>query len=122
MFENWTFLLGEIWVLLALAGSLGLFAGWIIWGQSPVVQAGDATQNGPLRLSTARGNQPDDLTKIKGIGPKLANVCNDLGFFHFDQIANWTAEDIKWVDQNLKGFQGRATRDNWIVQAQGLVN
>jgi len=32
MFEEWGFLLTEIWVLLALAALVGLVAGWIIWG------------------------------------------------------------------------------------------
>ena len=34
MFQRWGFLLGEIWVLLALAALLGLFVGWLIWGRS----------------------------------------------------------------------------------------
>ena len=34
MFRDMGFLLGEIWVLLALAILLGLFAGWVIWNRS----------------------------------------------------------------------------------------
>ncbi len=33
MFQNWGFLLGEIWVLLLIAALLGLFCGWLIWGR-----------------------------------------------------------------------------------------
>ena len=32
MFQNWGFLLGEIWILILLAALLGLLAGWLIWG------------------------------------------------------------------------------------------
>ncbi|MEO0665625.1 MAG: NADH-quinone oxidoreductase subunit E, partial [Pseudomonadota bacterium] len=34
MFQNWGFLVGEIWALLALAALIGLVAGWLIWGGS----------------------------------------------------------------------------------------
>lgn len=76
----------------------------------------------PAALSAARDNRPDDLKRIKGIGPKLEKLCNSLGFFHFDQIAKWTDEEIAWVDQNLEGFKGRVVRDNWVAQAKELAN
>ena len=44
-----------------------------------------------------------------------------LGCYHFDQIANWTPAELAWVDANLEGFHGRATRDDWIGQARILV-
>ena len=58
---------------------------------------------------------------IKGVGPKLEKLLNSLGFFHYDQIANWTAEEIAWVDQNLTGFKGRVSRDDWVSQARVLA-
>jgi predicted flap endonuclease-1-like 5' DNA nuclease len=64
---------------------------------------------------------PDDLKRIKGIGPKLEQLCHSLGFFHFDQVAAWTADEIAWVDDNLEGFKGRVTRDNWVQQARALA-
>lgn len=75
----------------------------------------------PEALASARGGKPDDLTLIVGIGPKLAALCHRLGFYHFDQIANWTAEEITWVDGNLEGFKGRVTRDKWVPQAKILA-
>lgn len=75
----------------------------------------------PAALSAARDNRADDLKRIKGIGPKLEKLCNSLGFFHFDQIAAWTDEEIAWVDQNLEGFKGRVVRDNWVAQAKDLA-
>lgn len=71
----------------------------------------------PEALAAARGGQPDDLKNIRGIGPKLEQLCHRLGFFHFDQIAAWTAAEIAWVDENLEGFKGRVTRDEWVKQA-----
>ena len=75
----------------------------------------------PAGLDAARDGQPDDLTRIKGVGPKLAELCNSLGFYHFDQIAAWTEAEVAWVDQNLEGFKGRVTRDEWVSQAKALA-
>lgn len=74
----------------------------------------------PESLSEARGGQADDLKKIKGVGPKLESLLNALGFYHFDQIAAWTADEVAWVDANLQGFKGRVSRDKWVQQA-GLL-
>ncbi len=74
----------------------------------------------PQSLTVARGGQADDLKKIKGIGPKLEQLCFSLGFFHFDQIAAWSADEVAWVDANLKGFKGRVSRDAWVDQAKTL--
>lgn len=75
----------------------------------------------PKGLTAARGGKADDLKLVKGIGPKLEILCNSLGFYHFDQIANWTAAEIAWVDENLEGFKGRVSRDQWVIQARDLA-
>ncbi len=74
-----------------------------------------ATLNGPEEVGA------DNLKMIKGIGPKIENILNHIGFFHFSQIAKWTIKEVSWVDNNLEGFNGRASRDNWVVQAKLLV-
>ena len=72
-------------------------------------------------LTSARGGTPDDLKLIWGVGPRLEELLNSAGFFHFDQIAHWTAKDIAWVDTKVGAFAGRATRDNWVDQAKKLA-
>ena len=82
----------------------------------------DADANRPEALAAARdGGDGDDLTLIKGVGPALKKLCNDLGFWHFDQIAAWTDAEVAWVDENLEGFKGRVTRDEWVAQAKILA-
>jgi predicted flap endonuclease-1-like 5' DNA nuclease len=81
--------------------------------------AGEGTR--PAALDGPRAGGADDLKRIKGIGPKLEKLCNSLGFYHFDQIAAWTADEVAWVDQNLEGFKGRVTRDTWVEQAKLLA-
>ncbi|MCF6430104.1 NADH-quinone oxidoreductase subunit E [Leisingera sp. MMG026] len=73
----------------------------------------------PEILKEARGGLADDLKLLKGVGPKLEQTLNELGFFHFDQIADWTEAEVAWVDARLK-FKGRITRDGWIEQAKRL--
>jgi NADH-quinone oxidoreductase subunit E len=75
----------------------------------------------PATLAAARDGKADDLKLIKGVGPKLEDLLNTLGFYHFDQIAAWKANELAWVDQNLEGFKGRATRDEWVDQARELA-
>jgi NADH-quinone oxidoreductase subunit E len=75
----------------------------------------------PQSLSAARAGGPDYLKLIWGVGPKLEELLHTLGFFHFDQVAAWTEDNLKWVDQNLEGFHGRATRDKWVEQAMKLA-
>jgi NADH-quinone oxidoreductase subunit E len=76
----------------------------------------------PKTLKAARKSGADDLKRIKGVGPKLEKILNSLGFFHFDQVASWSETEMAWVDQNLEGFKGRATRDNWVAQAKELMS
>ena len=87
-------------------------------------QAGMAAPVGqkPAVLAAARGGQADDLKMIKGIGPKLEQLLHRLGFFHYDQIAAWTDDELAWVDQALDGFKGRASRDEWVAQARILAS
>lgn len=75
----------------------------------------------PKTLDAPRAGKGDNLKKIKGVGPKLEKLCNKLGFWHFDQIAAWTDDEVAWVDANLEGFKGRVTRDNWVEQAKLLA-
>jgi len=76
----------------------------------------------PAALSAARAGGPDDLKRIKGVGPKLEALLHSLGFYHFDQIATWTPEELSWVDDNIEGFKGRASRDQWVAQAKVLAS
>ena len=85
----------------------------------PVAPTGTGAK--PEGMSAPRDGRADDLKQIKGVGPKLEKLLNSLGFFHFDQVANWSASEVAWVDDNLQGFKGRVSRDNWVEQARILA-
>ena len=92
---------------------------------APIVQpetpAAPTRMERPRGLEAARGGKPDELQRISGIGPKNEKILHTLGFFHFDQIAAWTVQQVAWVDDHLK-FNGRIGREEWIEQSRLLAS
>jgi len=88
---------------------------------APVDDSPVAADGKPAMLAAPRGGKADDLKQIKGVGPKLEGMLHGMGIYHFDQIAGWRARELAWVDDNLEGFKGRASRDNWVDQAKVLA-
>jgi predicted flap endonuclease-1-like 5' DNA nuclease len=76
---------------------------------------------GPARLTGPRNGRADDLKEIEGIGPAMEKLVNGLGFYHFDQLSNWSDADVAWVDTNMASFKGRIMRDKWVAQAKIIV-
>ncbi|HEY5828130.1 MAG: 50S ribosomal protein L19 [Hyphomicrobiaceae bacterium] len=64
--------------------------------------------------------EADNLARIKGVTPELAGQLNGIGVIKFDQIANFSDDDIANVDE-LLSLGGRIEKDDWVRQAQGLV-
>jgi large subunit ribosomal protein L19 len=64
--------------------------------------------------------EPDSLTQIKGLTPELAARLGGLGVIKFEQIANFSDDDIANVDEAL-ALDGRIEKDDWVGQAQRLV-
>jgi len=89
--------------------------------QAPPVE-GEAKHPGrrPYGLAAPLGGQPDDLKRIKGIGPKNEERLHALGIWRFAQIAAWTPDNVKWVGAYL-AFPGRIDRERWITQAKDLT-
>lgn len=70
--------------------------------------------------SSALGGAGNDLTRIKGIGPKTCRLLNALGILHYRQLAALTGEDIERLNNHFH-FKGRIEREKWITQARSLV-
>ncbi len=68
-----------------------------------------------------RTDYEDDLTRIKGVGPKLSVRLKELGVISYQQIAEWTDADIDRIDSQLGRFEGRIRRDSWVEQARMLA-
>lgn len=80
-----------------------------------------AADGKPEMLDAPRDGGPDDLKQIKGVGPKLEGLLNEIGIYHFSQVAGWRKKEVEWADQNLVGFKGRVSRDEWVKQAKVLA-
>ena len=72
----------------------------------------------PESLDAPKG-EADDLKRIGGIGPKIELILNELGIFHFSQIAAWTPGEQAWIDSYLR-FEGRVMSEKWAEQAAEL--
>ena len=87
---------------------------------APAKAATAKVDDRPTGLDAPKGGKSDDLKRISGVGPKLESVLNDLGIYHFEQIAAWTPKQVAWVDDYLR-FKGRIKRDRWIAQAKTFI-
>ncbi|HEY0767349.1 MAG TPA: hypothetical protein VGD47_05285 [Steroidobacteraceae bacterium] len=84
---------------------------------APKVAVREGSRN--LLTHPAHG-KPDDLTQIKGVPKVLERTLHRVGVFYFWQIAEWSAEDVKYVEK-LTAFKGRIERDDWVNQANELA-
>jgi len=74
----------------------------------------------PALLTEAKNGKKDNLTLVKGIGKVLEERLNNLGIFHFEQIASWTKAEQAWIDKYMS-FPGRVEREEWVKQAKKLL-
>lgn len=74
----------------------------------------------PALLSEPINGTPDDFKRIKGIGLVLEQALQELGLYHYHQLATLTTENAKWVEHHV-GFPGRVKRENWTAQARSLA-
>ncbi|MEE4317804.1 MAG: hypothetical protein V2I74_12570 [Erythrobacter sp.] len=91
----------------------------------PISQPAPAPEPAPVPapVAEAPASAPvaaDDLSRIKGVGPKLVALLGELGVTSYAQIASWSEEDVARIDAELGRFKGRITRDQWIEQAKLL--
>jgi predicted flap endonuclease-1-like 5' DNA nuclease len=73
------------------------------------------------RIGIAKKEEADDLTIISGIGGWIKEKLNMLDIYTFQQISNFTKEDVETVTEAIEYFPGRIERDEWILQAKELV-
>lgn len=64
---------------------------------------------------------PDDLTLLKGVGPKLASRLNELGFARYEQLAGLCDNEAAMLEDKLGPFRGRIARDRVVEQARFLA-
>lgn len=86
--------------------------------ENPPVRVREGTRN---LLSRPGHGEPDDLTQLKGVPKVLERTLHKVGVFYFWQIAEWSPDDVKYVDSKLAAYSGRIERDDWVSQAAELA-
>lgn len=139
-----TELLQTYWPAVAIALVLGLVVAWYAFkasrrtrvkgtvkdvldeGAAPaernkaLIESAPAARRDPAPAASAPSGA-HDLTRIKGLGPKLAVLLGELGVTSLVQIAAWDEAEIDRIDSQLGRFQGRIRRDDWVGQAKLLA-
>lgn len=142
-----SYLLMEIIVYLLIAGLIGFIVGWKVKGGTEDKNSPKSTNkdtiattsnsstdtnktttqttkteiniSSPTLLTQAREEGKDNLSLIKGVGPKLEDRLNKLGIYHLDQVASWTAEEQAWIGIEIL-FPKKVEREEWVKQAKEL--
>lgn len=143
------YLFGQIWLWLILSFFLGWLAHWFFCcrakAQTVVVNSTDKIEPPAATASVAVDDiaaksaelglddsfkpqglnsapaEADDLKRISGIGAVNEKALNSLGIYQFQQIADWSRDNIQWVEGFL-AFPGRIDREGWVTQAKTLAS
>ena len=87
----------------------------------PAVAEASEAAPAPVVPAPSAGAAGDDLSKIKGLGPKLQALLPTLGLTTYAQIAALSEADLAELDSKLGAFAGRPKRDSWVEQAKFLA-
>ncbi|MEM9696753.1 MAG: PilZ domain-containing protein [Myxococcota bacterium] len=68
-----------------------------------------------------RATEGDDLTRIKGVGPKFADGLRKAGVTRFEHIAAWTESDIEAIATELGTSARRILKAAWVESAAALA-
>ena len=96
----------------------------LLGGMGEVIAAAvqqEAFAAGGAEMPDIAAKHVDDLTRIKGLGPKLSALLASLGVTTYAQVAAWTDDDLARIDRQLGSFAGRPARDQWVEQAKLLA-
>ncbi|MDE2410855.1 MAG: hypothetical protein KGM18_03660 [Sphingomonadales bacterium] len=114
-------------IITPLPGSVGMagIGEVIAVAAQDEVDAADAreaeTPEVPVAPQTQASVDSDDLSRIKGLGPKLQALLPTLGITTYAQIASLDDAGLAALDAKLGPFAGRPAKDNWVEQARYLA-
>ena len=76
--------------------------------------------NRPVWILEEPNQRKDNLQMIKGVGPVMEKLLNEIGIFHYNQLARMNESDCLWVSDRIRTFPKRIKRDRWQQQAVEL--
>jgi predicted flap endonuclease-1-like 5' DNA nuclease len=93
--------------------------GTVVEVAPPVVLASEVAG---IALPPHATDSADDLTRLKGVGPKLATLLNQEGITRYAQLAALDEQELAALDEKLGTFRGRLARDRVAEQARLLAS
>lgn len=91
--------------------------------QQPALRSSQRRSTAPAAALAAKRKSAivrDDLQRIRGIGPRLAERLHQLGVASFESVAGWKAQDVERVARKLGVTPERIERAGWVKQARAL--
>lgn len=82
---------------------------------APKAEAPAAKAEAPKKAAPKKSAKGDDLKKIEGIGPKIAETLKENGIVSFADLAK---ADPKQIAEFIKDVRGNHVPDTWPQQAQ----
>ncbi|WP_147677234.1 50S ribosomal protein L21 [Algibacter pacificus] len=79
------------------------------------IAASGAKKAAPAKKATAKKAKADDLKKVEGIGPKIAETLANAGISTFAELAKTDAAKISEI---IADVRGNHVTDTWPAQAQ----
>jgi predicted flap endonuclease-1-like 5' DNA nuclease len=110
----WAFLI--VFVVLVLVGWLATQKGWIKKEEEPAGDAHGHDEHGHEHDHAESPATPDDLTKIEGIGPKVAKLLSETGIETYAALAAADKDKVQAL-LNENGLQ-YMNPEGWIEQAK----
>ncbi len=111
-----TYLITQILLCLIAAFLLGLLLGWWLWARGCRAKLDALAAEWQARMDRAesewkariaeleaelaalrRKAEPDDLTKIEGIGPKIQELMHGAGIYTFGELAAASVERLREI-------------------------
>jgi predicted flap endonuclease-1-like 5' DNA nuclease len=71
-------------------------------------------------LAAATTSTPDDLSRLKGIGPKISTALKAAGITTFAQLAERSATEVEQIVRNAD-VKSVIHPENWIADAKKVV-
>lgn len=91
-------------------------------GAAATSDVGGEIINAPVHEHLVNGpGGLDDFERMKGVGPKFAQLLQARGFTRYEQLARLGPDDVARLDAELGPFRGRLSRDRVIEQADYLA-
>ncbi|OQX83963.1 hypothetical protein B6D60_09870 [candidate division KSB1 bacterium 4484_87] len=102
-----SFLIGEILICLIVAFILGLIIGWLLRGLGCKKTVSEI----------AKAPRPDELTKVEGIGPKIASLLIADGIMDLEDLSKTSVDRLNKILEKAGTRYNIADAGTWPEQA-----